>query len=89
MVGDNFCSTSDDAVRSTMKRKPIGKLESVTKRSRNNADDEIDADRYCVCFGCFADDAGTGREWIMCLVRDGCIDNENVDIEKSVFCPLY
>ena len=45
-----------------------------------------------MCFGHFADDAGTGREWLMCCctrwIHEDCIDNEDVDIEKCVFCPL-
>ena len=46
--------TSDDTVRNAMKQKPSSQLESVTKRSRNDANDGIDADRCCICFGCFA-----------------------------------
>ena len=75
-----------------MKRKPIGQFESVTKRSRNNVDDEIDADRRVVCFGCFADDTGTGRKWIMCScmrwIHEDSIDNEDVDIEKKYVLPI-
>ena len=40
-MGDNSSSASDDTASSTMKRKPIGQSESITKRSRNNADDEM------------------------------------------------
>ena len=45
-----------------------------------------------MCFGHFADDAGTGREWLMCCctrrIHEDCIDNEDVDIDKRVFCSL-
>ena len=32
------------------------------KRSKSNADEEIDVNRCCACFSMYADDAGTGRE---------------------------
>jgi len=91
-VDDHSSNTSVFTATSALKRKPSSQMESITKRSRNNADDEIDADRCCVCFGCFADDAGTGREWIMCCctrwIHEDCIDNDDVDVENCVFCPL-
>ena len=36
------------------------------KRSKCNADKEIDINRCCACFGLHADDAGNGREWLQC-----------------------
>ena len=85
-------TAEDNTGRGTSKRKPSSQIQSVVKRARNNADDEIDVDRSCVCFGHFADDAGTGRKWLMCCctrwIHEDCIDNEDVDIEKCVFCPL-
>jgi len=39
------------------------------RRSRKvvpSADDEIDINRCCVCFGMYVDDIGTGREWLQC-----------------------
>ena len=44
------------------------------KRSKSNADEEIDVNRCCACFGMYAVDAGTGRD--------------DVDIEQSIFCSL-
>ena len=45
-----------------------------------------------IYFGCFAEDASTQREWIMCSctrwIHGDCIDNDDVDIEKSALCPL-
>ena len=59
------------------------------KRSKHSADDEIDANRYYVRFGMYADDAGTGREWVECQcsrwIYEDCIDDV-VDTEQCIFC---
>ena len=48
--------------------------------------------RCYVCFGVYADDAGTGREWLQCQcsrwIHEDCIDDDDVDIEQCVVCPL-
>jgi len=53
------------------KRKPDNTVFSsrpAQKKARNdNADEEIDSERCCVCFGSFKDDTGTDQEWIMCI----------------------
>ena len=45
-----------------------------------------------MCFGVYADDAGTGREWLQCQcsrwIHEDCIDDDDVDIEQCVVCPL-
>jgi len=42
-------------------------------------DDSIDFDRCCACFGLYADDAGTDREWIECScsrwIHEDCVEN--------------
>ena len=62
------------------------------KRSKCDANEEIDVNRCCACFGLYADDAGTGREWLQCRcsrwIHEDCIDNDDEDIEHSIFCPL-
>ena len=53
------------------------------KRLKHSADDEIDVNRCCVCFGMYADDAGTGREWLECQcsrwIHEDCIEDNNID----------
>ena len=56
---DDINFSEGNAVRGTTKRKSSSQIGSVAKRSRNNADEEIDANRCCVCFGLYSDDAGT------------------------------
>ena len=53
---DEPCSS-----RGPSKRKSTSHAQSSAKRSKNSADDEIDVNRCCVCFGVYA---GTGREWL-------------------------
>ena len=36
------------------------------QRSIHNFDNEIDVNRYCVCFGRHADNTETWREWLEC-----------------------
>ena len=38
-----------------------------TKRNKSNADEEIDTNRCCVCFGTYKEDAGTERERLLKL----------------------
>jgi len=65
---------------------------SSAKRSKHSADDEIDVNRCCVCFGIYSDDAGTGREWLECRcsrwLHEDCVDDDDVNIEQCIFCPL-
>ena len=87
-------NVEDDTHRS---RGPSKRKSSHTqanaKRSKSNADEEIDVNRCCACFGMYADDAGTGREWLQCRcsrwIHEDCIDDDDVDIEQSIFYPLY
>ena len=89
---DDSNSSECNAGRSTTKRKSSSQIDSVAKRSRNNADEEIDANRCCVCFGLYSDDAGTAKEWLMCSctrwIHEDCIDNDDINIDNGVFCPL-
>ena len=59
---------------------------------KSNANEEIDINRCCVCFGKYEDDAGTEREWLECYctrwIYEDCIDNEDVDNEHCKFCTL-
>ena len=38
------------------------------------------------------DDVGGGREWLICSctrqIHEDCIDNDKVEIDNCVFCPL-
>ena len=77
---DEPCSS-----RGPSKRKSTSNAQSSAKRSKNSADDEIDVNRCNVCFGVYADDAGTGREWLQCQcskwIHEDCIDDDDVDVE--------
>ena len=44
----------------------FGHTQPNTKRSKRNADEEIDVNRCYVCFALYGDNAGTGREWLQC-----------------------
>ena len=63
-----------------------------TKRSTESADNEIDINRCCDCFGMYTDDIGTGQEWLRCKctrwIHEECIDDDNVNIKSSKLCPL-
>ena len=65
---------------------------SRQKKVRNNADEEIDDGRCCVCFGLYGDEAGTDRTWIMCScgrwMHEDCVDYEDFDSSTSKVCPL-
>ena len=86
-------NVADDTHRS---RGPSKQKSSHTqpnaKRSKSNADEEIDVNRCCACFGMYADNAGIRREWLQCRcsrwIHEDCIDDDDVDIEQSIFCPL-
>ena len=62
-------------------------IHSLMQRSKSSADDEIDVNRCCACCGMYADDAGTGREWLQfrCSrwIHEDCIDDDDVDVEQS------
>ena len=83
-------NVADDTHRSRgpSKRKSSYTQPSV-KRSKSNADEEIDVNRCCASFGMYADDAGIGREWLQCRcsrwIHEDCIDDDDVDIEQSIF----
>ena len=56
-------------------------------------DDSIDFDRCCACFGLYADDAGTDREWIECScsrwIHEDCVENVIYDANsKELLCPV-
>ena len=78
--------------RGPSKRKSTSHAQPNAKRSKSSADDEIDVNRCCACFGMYADDAGTGREWLQCQcsrwIHEDCIDDDDVDVEQCIFCPL-
>jgi len=63
---------------------------TLTSRSKKNkiqesADDEIDCNRCCTCFGLFGEDLGTERErWI----HEDCIDEDDVNGDATKLCPL-
>ena len=56
------------------------------KRIKYSADEEIDSNKCCVCFGMYEDDAGTERTWLECCcsrwIHEDCIDSEDVDSEN-------
>ena len=89
---DNTAEESTCNNKGSAKRKSTSTAPCNAKRSKHSADDEIDVNRCCVCFGMYADDAGTGREWLECQcsrwVHEDCIDDDDVDIERCIFCPL-
>ena len=89
MVPD-VTATADNGVDDIQRNSGHSKRKSSytqpnAKRSKCNADEEIDVNRCCACFGLYADDAGTGREWLHCRcsrwIHEDCIDNDDVDIE--------
>ena len=56
-------------------------------------DDSIDFDRCCACFGLYAEDAGTDREWIECScsrwIHEDCVENVIYDANgKELLCPV-
>ena len=62
------------------------------RKATDYADDEIDEDRCCTCFGVFSDDEGTARAWVMCScnrwIHDDYIDPADVNDETSKVYPL-
>lgn len=64
----------------------------IQKKVRNDADEEIDDGRCCICFGTYVDDAGTDRNWIMCScgrwMHEDCMDDGDVDYSTNKLCPL-
>ena len=89
---DDVAEESTHSDKGPSKRKSTDNVRSNAKRLKHSVDDEIDVNRCCVCFGMYADDAGTGREWLECRcsrwIHEDCIDNDDVDIEQCIFCPL-
>ena len=71
-------------------------MATTTRAKRNklkeNADDYINADLCCVCFGSYQEDIGTGREWLQCSctrwIHEDCVDDEDVEEEGGRLCPL-
>ena len=58
--------TADNGTDYIQRNRGPSKLQTQpnTKRSKSNVDEEIDVNRSCASFGLYADDAGTGREWL-------------------------
>ena len=73
------------------KRKATG---SITPRHRaaENADNEIDSNRCCTCFGFYSDDFGTEREWLKCCcgrwIHEECVDENDINSSATKLCPL-
>ena len=86
-------STAEESTcnsKGSSKQKSSGTATTLNvKRSKHSADDKIDVNRCCVCFEMYADDAGTGREWLECqcskCIHEDCIDDDEVDTEKCIF----
>jgi len=80
--------------QSSSKRKGDSSSTSRAKRSRTveNADNEIDSNRCCTCFGLFSDDVGTEREWLKCScgrwIHEDCVDEDDINIDATKLCPL-
>ena len=76
------------------KRKATSSATSRPKKSRaaENADDEIDSNRCCTCFGLYSDDIGTEREWLKCCcgrwIHEECVDEDDVNSSATKLCPL-
>ena len=71
-----------------------GALDEVPRLKTPKAiDDSIDFDRCCACFGLYADDAGTDRQWIECSCRQWIHEDyvENIIYDangKELLCPV-
>ena len=76
------------------KRAAASLATSQAKKSRTaeNADDEIDSNRCCTCFGLYSDDFGTDREWLKCCcgrwIHEECVDEGDIDSSATKLCPL-
>lgn len=71
---------------------PSAEVGPSRKRARLDVDDidhSIYSDLCCVCFGDYADDEGTGREWLQCLcsrwIHEDCMD---ITDNTGKICPL-
>lgn len=82
---------------SSSKRKPDTADSTLTSRAKRHktvesADDEIDCNRCCTCFGLFSDDLGTEREWLRCQcgrwIHEDCIDEDDINGNATKLCPL-
>ena len=61
-----------------------------TKKARlGDIQSNIDSNTCCACFGDYADDTGTGREWLQCQcgrwIHEDCVEE---CMSESVICPL-
>ena len=61
-AADNTAEENTCNNKCSSKRKSTDTAPFNVKRSKHSADDEIDFNRCCKCFGMYGDDAGTGRE---------------------------
>ena len=67
--------------------------EELRLKTPKAIDDSIDFDRCCACFGLYAEDAGTDREWIECScsrwIHEDCVENVIYDANgKELLCPV-
>ena len=89
---DNMAEGSTCSDKGPSKWKSTDNAWLNAKRSKHSADDEINVNRCCVCFGMYADDAGAGREWLECQcsrwIHEDCIDNDDVYTEQCIFVPF-
>jgi len=78
------------------KRKATTSITPRPKKSRaaENADDKIDSNRCCTCFGLYSDDFGTEREWLIqkcCCgrwIHKECVDENDINSNATKLCPL-
>jgi len=56
-LADETCSD-----REILQSKNLMVMHSLMQRDQKNADNEIDVNKCCVCFGVHVDNAGTGKE---------------------------
>jgi len=76
------------------KRKTESALTSRAKRNKakDSADDEIDCNRFCLCFGLFCNKLGIEREWLRCKcgrwIHEDCVDEDDVNSNATKLCPL-
>ena len=88
-AADNTAEENTCNNKGSSKRKSTGTAPVNEKRSIHSADNEIDVNMCCVCFGMHGDGAGTGREWLECQcsrwIHEDCINNDNVGTEQCIF----
>ena len=85
-VADNTAESTCN--NGSSKQKSTGTASFNAKRSKYSADDETDVNKCCVCFGMYADDAGTGSEWLECQcskwIHEDCIDDDHCRYPFSI-----